>query len=142
MFSVLLGIGARPDRQLDGTPYLWGLGNPKIGERGVTQALLELDGHLIREGQVIPGWPGRPGRRRPAGLAVAGRDFERPITDVLGTTVIRPDRGDENPRFGKSGGVRQWIESVFDTLKGRPGLEHHGGRTLAGVNARVAALQL
>ena len=33
--------------------------------------------------------------------------------------------------------MRQWIESVIDTLKGQLGLEQHGGRTLAGVQARV-----
>lgn len=37
------------------------------------------------------------------------------------------------------GGIRQCIESVFDTLKGQLSLEDHGGRTLAGVYTRVAA---
>lgn len=36
------------------------------------------------------------------------------------------------------GGVRQWIESVNQTLKGQLGLEQHGGRTPAGVFTRVA----
>ncbi|MCQ6273358.1 IS982 family transposase, partial [Pseudarthrobacter sp. R1] len=67
------------------------------------------------------------------------RDFERFITEDLGAHLIRPDRKDEKPRFGKLGGIRQWIESVFDTLKGQLGLEEHGGRTMAGVYARVAA---
>ncbi|MDQ0673448.1 hypothetical protein QFZ36_001009 [Pseudarthrobacter siccitolerans] len=31
-------------------PVIWGLANPKIGERGATQALLEHDHHLIRGG--------------------------------------------------------------------------------------------
>jgi hypothetical protein len=34
---------------------------------------------------------------------------------------------------------RQWIEAIIDTLKGQLTLEDHGGRTLAGVYARVAA---
>ena len=51
--------------------------------------------------------------------------------------LIRPDRKDEKPRFGSLGGVRQWIESIFDTLKGQTGLERHGARTLDGVMARV-----
>jgi hypothetical protein len=34
--------------------------------------------------------------------------------------------------------LRQLIESVNDTLKGQLDLELHGGRTLAGVTARVA----
>jgi hypothetical protein len=82
----------------DGMPVLWALANPKIGEREVTQAMLEQDHHLIR-----------------------------------------PDRKDEKPRFGNFGGIRQWIESVFDTLKGQLRLERHGGRTTAGVYARVGA---
>jgi len=80
------------------------------------------------EGQVILGDKG-----------FAGRDFEAFITQDLGATLIRPDRKDEKPRFGNFGGIRQWIESVFDTLKGQLTLEQHGGRTLAGVCARVAA---
>ncbi|MFE7129482.1 hypothetical protein ACFVIM_01325, partial [Streptomyces sp. NPDC057638] len=32
----------------------------------------------------------------------------------------------------------QWIEAVFDTLKGQVGLEQHGGRTPAGVFAHTA----
>ncbi|CAH0229180.1 hypothetical protein SRABI26_02603 [Arthrobacter sp. Bi26] len=69
----------------------------------------------------------------------AGREFERFITEDLGAHLIRPDRKDEKPRFGNFGGIRQWIESVFDTLKGQLTLEQHGGRALAGVYARVAA---
>jgi hypothetical protein len=34
--------------------------------------------------------------------------------------------------------IRQLIESVHDTLEGQLDLELHGGRTLAGVTARVA----
>ena len=112
----------------DGMPVIWGLANPKIGEREATRALLEHDHHLIRAGQVILGDKG-----------FAGRDFEAFITENLGATLIRPDRKDEKPRFGRLGGIRQWIESVFDTLKGQLSLEDHGGRTLAGVYTRVAA---
>lgn len=107
---------------------IWGLANPKLGEREVTKALLEREHRLIQAGQVILGDKG-----------FAGRDFERFITKDLGATLIRPDRKDEKPRFGRFGGIRQWIESVFDTLKGQLGLEHHGGRTLEGVYARVAS---
>jgi hypothetical protein len=112
----------------EGMPVIWGLANPKIGEREVTQALLERDHHLVRAGQVILGDKG-----------FAGRDFERFISEDLGAHLIRPDRKDEKPRFGKLGGIRQWIESVFDTLKGQLTLEQHGGRTLQGVKARVGA---
>jgi hypothetical protein len=41
--------------------------------------------------------------------------------------------------FGRLARCRQWIEAVIYTLKGQLTLEQHGGRTLAGVYARVAA---
>jgi hypothetical protein len=103
------------------------LANPKIGECEVTQAMLERDHHLIRAGQVILGDKG-----------FAGRDFEA-FVESIGAQLIRPDRRDEKPRFGDFGGIRQWIESVFDTLKDQLSLEGHGGRTIAGVYARVGA---
>jgi len=34
--------------------------------------------------------------------------------------------------------LRQTVESIYDTLKGRLDLEQHGGRTTAGVFVRVA----
>ena len=52
--------------------------------------------------------------------------------------LARPDRKDEPRRHGNLGGMRQWIESVNDTLKGQLDLERHGGRTAAGVYARIA----
>jgi hypothetical protein len=112
----------------EGMPVIWGLAHPKLGEREVTQALLEHDRHLVRTGQVILGDKG-----------FAGRDFETFVRDELGAHLVRPDRKGEPARFGKLARSRQWIEAVFDTLKGQLTLEHHGGRTLAGVYARVAA---
>jgi hypothetical protein len=112
----------------EGMPIIWGLANPKIGEREVTQALLERDHHLIRAGQIILGDKG-----------FAGRDFETFVHDQLGAHLIRPDRKDEPTRFGKLTRCRQWIEAIFDTLKGQLTLEQHGARTLAGVYARIAA---
>lgn len=112
----------------DGMPVIWALADPKIGEREVAQAMLHHDRHLITPGQVIVGDKG-----------FAGREFEAFVTDELGAQLIRPDRKDEKPRFGKLGGIRQWVESVFDTLKGQLTLEEHGGRTIAGVYSRIAA---
>jgi hypothetical protein len=112
----------------EGMPIIWGLANPKIGEREATEAILARDHHLVRKGQVILGDKG-----------FAGRGFERFITEDLGAHLLRPDRKDEKPRFGAFGGIRQWVESVFDTLKGQLGLEAHGARTIEGVYARVAA---
>jgi Transposase DDE domain len=112
----------------EGMPVIWGLAHPGTGEREVTRALLERDHHLIRAGQIILGDKG-----------FAGRDFENFITGEPGAHLIRPDRKDETPRFGRLARQRQWIEAIFDTLKGQLTLENHGGRTLAGVYARVAA---
>ena len=67
----------------------------------------------------------------------AGADFEQHIRS-LGATILRPDRKDEQPRFGSLGGIRQLIESTFDTLKDQLSLERHGGRTLTGLINRIA----
>jgi len=37
----------------DGMPIIWGLANPKIGEREVTEELFRQDKHLIRPGHLI-----------------------------------------------------------------------------------------
>ena len=58
------------------------------------------------------------------------------ITELARDT---PTWNDLTPRYGKLGAMRQWVESVFDTLKGQLTLEQHGGRTLPGVYSRVAA---
>ena len=56
----------------------------------------------------------------------------------MGLRLLRPDRRDETYPHGNLGGVRQWIESVNQTLKGQLDLEGHGGRTPEGVFTRVA----
>ena len=112
----------------EGMPIIWGLANPKLGEREVMTALLEADHHLIRDGQVILGDKG-----------FAGKEFETFCTDTLNVHFVRPDRRDEPTRHGKLARARQWVEAVFDTLKGQLSLEHHGARTPAGVFTRVAA---
>ena len=110
-------------------PIIWGLAHPGLGEREVTQALLERDHHLIRAGQVILGDKG-----------FAGRDFESLHHRRPGRAADppRPQRRDP-PGSARLARQRQWIEAIIDTLKGQLTLEDHGGRTLAGVYARVAA---
>jgi hypothetical protein len=110
----------------DGMPIMWCLANPKIGEREVVAALLEHNHHLIRAGQILL-----------ADKGFAGTEFKQ-LTDAMGLRLLRPDRKDETYRNGNLGGVRQWIESVNQTLKGQLDLEDHGGRTPAGVFTRVA----
>ena len=67
----------------------------------------------------------------------AGTDFEALMAE-FGAIFRRPDRKDETSRFGGLGAIRQWIESVFDTLKGQLSLEHHGSITMPGLMTRIA----
>lgn len=110
----------------DGMPIMWCLANPKLGEREVVAALLERNHHLIRTGQILL-----------ADKGFSGQEFAATTAD-MGLRLLRPDRKDETYRNGKLGGVRQWIESVNQTLKGQLSLEEHGGRTTHGVFTRVA----
>jgi hypothetical protein len=96
-------------------------------EREVAAAMLER----ARHGQLLTGH-----EVIVADKGFAGHEFEQ-IVAALDATLIRPDRKDEHQRFGALGGVRQWIESVNDTLKGQLSLEDHGGHIPAGVWVRV-----
>jgi hypothetical protein len=112
----------------DGMPIAWCLADPKIGEREVCLDLLTI---AVETGLLAPG------STVLADKNLAGRDIEGQITG-LGVRLLRPDRRDEPHRHGNLGGVRQWIESVYDSLKGQLGLERHGGRTPHGVFTRIA----
>jgi hypothetical protein len=113
----------------DGMPVAWCLASPKLGEREVAAELLAC---AARTGAL------RPGLTLIGDKGFAGRDFEDLVTTGFGLRLVRPDRRDEAPRHGSIGWIRQWIESVNDTLKGQLDLERHGGRTTAGVYARIA----
>lgn len=109
-----------------GWALMWCLANPKIGEREVVAALPERNHHLIRDGQILL-----------ADKGFSGKPFKE-LTEQMGLNLLRPDRKDETYRNGNLGGVRQWIESVNQTLKSQLGLERHGGRTPTGAFTRVA----
>jgi hypothetical protein len=105
-------------------PVAWCLADAKLGERDVAQELL---GHA-RDLGVLP-----DGMIVMTGKGLAGREMERYAAGQIRVLLARPDRKDERGRrFGNLGGMRQWIESVNDTLKGQLDLERHGGRTPAG----------
>jgi hypothetical protein len=111
----------------DGMPISFCLAPANEPERDVAAAMLERarrDGMLCG-GEIIIGDKG-----------FAGEEFEQ-IVAALDATLVRPDRRDETPRFGKLGGIRQWIESIIDTTKGQLSLELHGGHIPEGVWARV-----
>jgi hypothetical protein len=67
----------------------------------------------------------------------AGAEFEALMRE-LRALFLRPDRKDEPARFGNLGGVRQTVESVFDTFKGQLSLEQHGAHTMPGLITRIA----
>ena len=116
---------------VEGMPVMWCLAHPKLDEREVIAAVLEVDHHLVVDGQVIL-----------ADKGFAGRDFEA-VLDQLRVHLVRPARRGRS-RDPEPGPVerrllrmRQWIEAIFDTLKGQLSLEQHGGRGAAGIYARV-----
>lgn len=113
-----------------GMPIMWALANPKIGEREVLAAMLEIDAGLIAE---------REGILLISDKGFASKPFEKELARQ-GIELLRPSRKREKQRYGEPmlKKVRQLIESVNDTLKGQLDLEQHGGRTFEGVAVRVA----
>jgi transposase len=112
----------------DGMPMAWCLADPTQGERQVAEALLD---RAARQ-QVL-----RPDMVVLADKGLAGCQFDA-VVGELGATLARPDRADEPHRFGSLGGVRQWVEAIFDTLKDQLGLERHGAHTIQGLWIRAA----
>lgn len=80
----------------------------------------------------------RPGQLLIGDKNYFGREFEAAL-DRAGVQLLRPSRSGEPPRVGARffKPLRQVIESINDTFKGQLDLEHHGGRTPAGVLIRV-----
>lgn len=107
----------------DGLPIGFELAPANAPERVVAAELLE---RVLQPGETVI-----------CDKGFAGAQFEAHVAS-LGGRLLRPDRRDEQPRFGSLGGIRQWIESTFDTLKDQLSLERHGGRTLTGLISRIA----
>jgi Transposase DDE domain len=112
----------------DGMPISWCLASPQLGEREVAQVMLDDTARqqALAQGTIIL-----------ADKGLAGAELQSQVA-ALGARLVRPDRKDEPYRFGSLGGMRQWVESVINTLKDQLGLERHRGRTLGGVVVRVA----
>ena len=113
-----------------GLPLGWALTGAKADERDVLIEILSTTSTLVsntRKSATIIG-----------DKNYYGRAFEATLADQ-GITLLRPARKGETPspghRFFKP--LRQIIESVNDTLKGQLDLEHHQGRTIAGVCTRI-----
>jgi Transposase DDE domain len=111
----------------DGMPISFCLAPANEPEREVAAAMLEAarGERLLTGGEIIVSDKG-----------FSGKEFEQIIAS-LDATLIRPDRKDERPRFGRLGGIRQWIESTYQTTKSQLSLEDHGGHIPEGVWARV-----
>jgi transposase len=69
----------------------------------------------------------------------AGERFKQTVAERFGATVLRPSRKDEPHSGPHLSSIRQRIESIFQTLKDRLGLERHHARTLTGLRTRIAA---
>lgn len=113
-----------------GMPMLWALADPKLGEREVLAAMLEVDAEMIKD---------RAGLLLISDKGFASKAFERSLSEQ-GITLLRPSRKTEVMRAGEPmlKKVRQLIESINDTLKGQLDLEQHGARSIEGVSVRVA----
>jgi len=87
-----------------GMPILWALADPKIGEREVLTAMLDVEPQLTAS---------RPGLILITDKGFAGRVTEADLA-ARGTTLLRPARKDETARHGEPllRSVRQLIESV------------------------------
>lgn len=107
----------------EGLPVGFELAAANQPERAVAAELLE---RVLQPGQTIV-----------CDKGFAGAEFEQ-LVGSLGGSLLRPDRKNEPRRHGSLGGIRQWIESAFDTLKDQLSLERHGGRTLTGLISRIA----
>jgi len=107
----------------DGMPIAFELAAANLPEREVAEEMLrrvQLEGYTVI-----------------ADKGFAGAEFEALMAE-LGAIFLRPDRKDEPARFGGLGGVRQWVESIIDTIKGQLSLERHGAHTMSGLITRVA----
>ena len=113
-----------------GLPITWALASPGIDERQVLTAIIDRDPDLVA---------GRPGLVIIADKGYVSAELDRWLAG-RGVTIVRPTYRNLTPRPGEHllKPIRQLIESVNDTLKGQLDLELHGGRTAAGVGARIA----
>jgi hypothetical protein len=107
----------------DGFPVAFDLVPANTGEQDALRAvLLQVD---LRDRTIL------------GDKAFYGVSLEADVASV-GARLVRPNRKGEQPRFPSCGRYRQWIESIFWTLKGQLSLERHGGRTLNGLVTRVS----
>ena len=114
-----------------GLPLGWALTGAKADERDVLTEILTTTPTLVSN---------TGHRRRSSATRTTTAAPSRPHWPTTASPCSDPPATARTPppghRFFKP--LRQIIESVNDTLKGQLDLEHHGGRTIAGVCTRVA----
>ncbi len=112
-----------------GLPVAFALTGAKADERETLLGMLDADPALLAA---------RPNQQLMADKNYYGKQFETELASK-GVTLLRPARKGEKPRAGQRffKPLRQIIESINNTLKAQLDLERHGGRTNAGVAARV-----
>jgi Transposase DDE domain len=120
---------------LHGLPVGWALTGAKADERHVLADIVANTPALAHLQHTRLTWIGDKN--------YYGTAFEAEVADT-GIDLLRPARKGEKPRPGEQffKPLRQIIESVNDTLKGQLDLERHGGRSIAGVCARIAQRML
>jgi Transposase DDE domain len=114
---------------LSGLPVAFALTGAKADERDVLLGMLAADPQLLAT---------HPHQMLMADKNYYGNAFESALSDA-DIELLRPARKGEKPRPGQQyfKPFRQVIESINNTLKTQLDLERHGGRTIAGVAARV-----
>jgi hypothetical protein len=114
---------------LGGLPVLFALTGAKADERETLLGMLEAAAEIT---------VARPGQTIIADKNYYGRAFEYELTGRE-LALLRPARKGEPERAGAHlfKPLRQTVESINQTFKGQLDLERHGGRTPAGVIARV-----
>jgi DDE family transposase len=114
---------------LGGLPVLFALTGAKADERETLLGMLDAAPELTAA---------RPSQTIIGDKNYYGREFERELTE-RDLSLLRPARKGEHERAGAHlfKPLRQTIESINQTFKGQLDLERHGGRTPAGVIARV-----
>ena len=112
-----------------GLPVAFALTGAKADERDTLLGMLDADPALLGA---------RLNQQLMADKNYYGKQFETELASK-GVTLLRPARKGEKPRAGQRffKPLRQIVESVNNTLKAQLDLERHGGRTTAGVAARV-----
>ena len=112
-----------------GLPVAFALTGAKTDERDTLLGMLDADPALLAA---------RLNQQLMADKNYYGKQFETELASK-GITLLRPARQGEKPRAGQRffKPLRQIIESINNTLKAQLDLERHGGRTIAGVAARV-----